>query len=190
MIKRIIAVFIITLSTGVYAWDDCPFGKHDGDGKYPGDCGRYVDTNHDGACDHSQAEPVIENKEEVNSEVNVLGKENQGERVEPLQKREKIYHLVPITLFLLIIYIITQWLLRKKIIKLILYRKIWNSMLLIVFLISGILGTLLVIKINFGLGDFLPFDIMFWHVEAGIAMFVMCIFHLIERRHFFLNMFR
>ena len=38
------------------AWDDCPKGLVDD--PYPGACSRYVDTNDDGICDHSQPEPT------------------------------------------------------------------------------------------------------------------------------------
>lgn len=38
------------------AWDSCPFGLEND--PYPGECGRYIDTNNDGICDLSQPEPV------------------------------------------------------------------------------------------------------------------------------------
>ena len=37
------------------AWDDCPKGLVDD--PYPGECARYVDTDNDGICDHSQPAP-------------------------------------------------------------------------------------------------------------------------------------
>ncbi len=40
-----------------YAWDDCPYGKTNYSCKYPGECGRYIDTNHDGICDHCEPAP-------------------------------------------------------------------------------------------------------------------------------------
>jgi len=36
-------------------WDDCPRGEVDCE--YPGLCNRYIDTNNDGICDHSQPAP-------------------------------------------------------------------------------------------------------------------------------------
>jgi len=36
-------------------WDSCPFGLVDD--PYPGECGRYIDTNQDGICDLSQPNP-------------------------------------------------------------------------------------------------------------------------------------
>ena len=65
-----------------------------------------------------------------------------------------MYHLIPISLFLIIIYLITYTLTKKKIISIINHKKIWNILLLISFLISGILGILLIIKINFNITNF------------------------------------
>jgi hypothetical protein len=40
------------------AWDSCPFGLEND--PYPGECGRYIDTNQDGICDLSQPAPIDE----------------------------------------------------------------------------------------------------------------------------------
>ncbi|MCK5416767.1 hypothetical protein KAI92_05065 [Candidatus Parcubacteria bacterium] len=101
-----------------------------------------------------------------------------------------MYHLLPISLFLIIFYTITYILSKKKIISIAGHRKIWNVLLLITFLISGILGILLIIKINFSTRHSLSQNALFWHVETGIAMFVICIFHIIERRYYFKNLFK
>lgn len=37
------------------AWDDCPLGLENDE--YPGECPRYIDTDNDGICDHSQPAP-------------------------------------------------------------------------------------------------------------------------------------
>lgn len=51
----LIALFIQVFP--VLAWDDCPFGLVND--PYPGSCPRYIDTNNDGICDHSQSAPVV-----------------------------------------------------------------------------------------------------------------------------------
>ncbi|GEM_PF-6816646 len=51
-----LAIFIALLLVALaFAWEDCPFGLVND--TFPGQCGRYVDTNNDGICDHSQAAP-------------------------------------------------------------------------------------------------------------------------------------
>lgn len=58
MTKKILLTLLIALtlvSTNVYAWDDCPTGEVND--PYPGDCKKYIDTDSDGICDHSQPAP-------------------------------------------------------------------------------------------------------------------------------------
>jgi len=93
-------------------------------------------------------------------------------------ENKTVYHLLPISLLLILLYLISHILSKKKIISIVNHRRIWNILLLITFLISGILGILLIVRINFGLVIPLPFNILFWHVEVGIAMFVISIFHI------------
>ena len=101
-----------------------------------------------------------------------------------------VYHLLPILIVLSLLYFITLFLSKRKSISSLTHKRIWNVFLLITFLASGILGILLVIRINFGLIIPLPFNILFWHVEIGIAMFVICILHIIERWRYFKNLFQ
>ncbi|ABR56471.1 hypothetical protein Maeo_0890 [Methanococcus aeolicus Nankai-3] len=54
------SVFLIlsSLST-IYAWDDCPYGITDSSCTFPGECGKYIDTNNNGICDHSEPAPTM-----------------------------------------------------------------------------------------------------------------------------------
>ncbi|GAB4114830.1 MAG: hypothetical protein Kow00103_09160 [Candidatus Caldatribacteriota bacterium] len=49
--------FNLPISAQAQIWDSCPFGLEDD--PYPGECGRYIDTNNDGICDLSQSEPQV-----------------------------------------------------------------------------------------------------------------------------------
>ena len=171
-----VLLFLILSPTTILAWDDCPYNEIDC--LSPGDCSRYIDTDNDNICDHSQPAPEDRNIEITNiQEIN--------------NEQDKItYHLLPISLILILLYFITHILSKKKIISIVNHRKIWNILLLITFLISGILGILLVIKINFGIAIPLPFNVLFWHVEVGIAMFVISIFHTFWHWTYFKNLFR
>ena len=70
-IVLILTIYItLTFNTAaVYAWDDCPKGKVND--PYPGDCARYIDTDNNGICDHSEPAPEdrVENKTEFTNEV-------------------------------------------------------------------------------------------------------------------------
>ena len=183
--KKIIfsLLLLISIPTITSAWDDCPYGEINC--PYPGDCNRYIDTDGDKICDRSQPTPEDRNIEIVSAQTI----EDKGLIVKNKQSKT-IYHLVPISLFLILLYFITHILSKKKIISIVNHRKIWNLLLLVTFLISGLLGILLVIKINFGIVIPLPFNTLFWHVEVGIAMFVISIFHTFWHWAYFKNMFK
>lgn len=54
-----ISISMINLNVSMaQAWDRCPFGLEND--PYPGECGRYIDTNQDNICDLSQPEPMNE----------------------------------------------------------------------------------------------------------------------------------
>ena len=101
-----------------------------------------------------------------------------------------IYHLIPIATPLFILYIIFHILSKKRIISVVNHRKFWNLLLLISFIISGGLGILLVISINFGLNIPLPFNMLFWHVEIGIVMFSITICHISWHLPYFKNILK
>jgi len=103
---------------------------------------------------------------------------------------EKLYDLLPISLVLIVMYLFSHILSKKKIISIAKHRLFWNMLLLLAFLGSGILGILLVIKINLGIAITLPFNIVFWHVEIGIAMVVISIFHILWHLSYFKTLFK
>ena len=177
--KKYIFILLLTLiliPNISLAQSNCPYDKVND--PYPGKCGQYVDTNNDQLCDHSQL---------------ALGEKNEKTilpKSTTTSKTKKIYHLLPIALFLIIFYIISHILSKKRIISIAKHRKIWNILLLISFLCSGILGIFLVIRINFGIMIPLPFNMLFWHVEMGIAMAIISIFHIMWHWAYFKTMFK
>jgi hypothetical protein len=168
LIILLISVFIPLISQAAL---DCPYGLIDDPA--PGECGRYLDTNQDQLCDHSQIISKIENKTTPTK-----------------ASSSRTYHFLQITLILIVLYSISRILLHKKRINLLIHKQIWNSILLFSFLISGILGILLIFQINSGKILKLPFNMIFWHVEIGIIMFVISVFHVIEHWKFFKNIIK
>ena len=51
----IIIFFLFQGKAYAVSWDDCPYGNVNDE--YPGECSRYIDTDNDGICDHSQPPP-------------------------------------------------------------------------------------------------------------------------------------
>ncbi len=100
------------------------------------------------------------------------------------------YSLLSIVFLCLFFYLLTLLLSRQHIIDKKTHRKIWNSVLLITFLVTGLLGILLVVKINYKLEFALLEKILAWHVEFGIAMVVAAFFHLSWHLNYYLKIFQ
>jgi len=166
----LIILIIPMIASTVSAWDDCPFGEVND--AYPGNCSRYVDTDNDGVCDLSQSAP--ENRDGQQE-----AKESTGGRTD--------YFFIHIVFILITLYLVSLLISKKKK-KMRQHRKIWNILLLIAFLISGIFGILLVLKISYGIEIPLYSDLLFWHVEFGIAMTIISIFHITWHWKYFKNM--
>ena len=87
------------------------------------------------------------------------------------------YNSTLIIALIVILYLIT-WLLAKfKKIQLATHRKIWNGLLAVFFLISAVLGLLLAIGLDNKLSLSWYRGALWVHVEFGIAMAVVALFH-------------
>ena len=182
----LIILIIPTIASTVSAWDNCPFGEVND--AFPGDCGRYIDTDGDGICDLSQPAPIdrIELQEE-NNEYNDLKVDTASNNAESGQNRTT-YCFIPITVLLVTFYVTSLMLSKKKIIKTANHRKIWNMSLLITFLISGIFGIFLAIIVSYNIRVPYYSDLLFWHVEFGISMAIISIFHITWHWRYFKKM--
>lgn len=175
MISAILLFYFIFGSISVNAWDNCPFGEINE--PYPGTCGRYTDTDQDNICDLSQSSPeersnnfneTIDQQQNVSTNLSETNSTNS--RIN--------YYFIPIFLILLTFYTVTYFLSKKKKIKLNKHRKIWNILLLMTFLFSGIFGLILAISISLGIRLDFYATLLFWHVEFGISMAIISIFHI------------
>lgn len=88
------------------------------------------------------------------------------------------YNISPIAIALLLVYAVSFALYKTRRIKVATHRKVWNMLLLVTFLITGVLGLILAIKRDYALLFAFPINLIFWHVEAGIVMTVVSLFHL------------
>jgi len=88
------------------------------------------------------------------------------------------YYFIPILTTVIIIYILTILLVKSQKISLFQQRRYWNLILLITFLVSGIFGLVLAFSIDqkITFGWYLPF--LRLHVQFGIVMSIVSIFHL------------
>ena len=164
--KKYTLIFtILILLPFTFAWNDCNLNCD-----IPS-CGAYIDTNDNTLCDHGELDPT---KKETLKKFNLT---------------EKKYRLMTFSLISLFGFILTSILSRKKIISKINHRKIWNIILTGSFLVSGLLGILLVIVAN-GATLNLSFNALKWHVESGIILAWSSIFHALWHIPYFKTIFK
>ncbi|NCA79999.1 MAG: hypothetical protein EOM76_07430 [Sphingobacteriia bacterium] len=128
---------------------ECPRNKTD----CRGECGRMIDENNDNFCDY-------------------------GNLSQP-KKNKSPYCLFEIIGGVMLLYLLSQLFVKRRIYSKITHRKIWNYLLLVTFLISGLLGLLLVVLINFDIDTTYYRHYLVWHVDVGIAMSVVAIVHFL-----------
>lgn len=88
------------------------------------------------------------------------------------------YLFLPVSIIVLTLYLYTWFAVRTGMIMSPIHRKFWNIALLATFLITALLGILLTIQINYKLN--LPHfqSIIRYHVNFGIAMAIVGLFHV------------
>ncbi len=85
----------------------------------------------------------------------------------------------------LFFYLLSAVLVKRKIYRKCTHRKIWNTLLLLAFLNTGLTGLFLVIQLNY-LVLFNWFSkFLFWHVEFGISMAAISILHILWHWKYF-----
>jgi len=100
----------------------------------------------------------------------------------------KKYDFVLIFGLCVIFYIISWLLVKRKVYRKSTHRKIWNTLLLVSFLNTGLTGLFLVIQLNY-LVLFSWFSkMLFWHVEFGISMAAISILHVLWHWKYFRNL--
>jgi len=100
------------------------------------------------------------------------------------------YSLVPISILVILFYSLSFTFSRMGILSKTNHRKFWNVLLLIAFLTTGLIGLLMVIKINYKL--VMPFydQLVGYHVGFGIGMAVIGFFHFWWHLSYYLHLFR
>lgn len=100
------------------------------------------------------------------------------------------YLIIPIGILLVLLYLISWFLVRMNFISGVTHRKIWNTALLLTFLVAGILGILLAVQVNYKLEWPIVKQLMKWHVDVGIAMCFTGIVHLFWHLSYYKKLFK
>lgn len=102
----------------------------------------------------------------------------------------KKYHIITIFSACILLYLVTMFLARFNKIRKSTHRKIWNSLLLITFLVTGLLGLLLALQLNYQFWFSWFESLMYWHVQFGIGMAAISILHILWHWKYFKNLFK
>lgn len=105
-------------------------------------------------------------------------------------KKPRRYNLITISLITFALYFISLYLSSKKIFSKRVHRQIWNVLLLLTFLVSGLFGLFLVIQINYNVVPQWFRTVLYWHVQFGIAMSLIGIFHFLWHLKYYINIFK
>lgn len=148
----------------------------------------------------SPAQTVKEEPKEVNTENIATSQEPSNEAVteeetpveEPADNtpQKKPYDLILIMALTLGLYALTFILVKANVLKKTTHRKIWNSILLITALVSCLLGFFLVFQINYGWKMDWFWKVKFYHVEFGIAMTIVALFHIFWHMNYWKTLFK
>ncbi|HOX30459.1 MAG TPA: hypothetical protein P5080_04680 [Candidatus Paceibacterota bacterium] len=177
-----LAILILGLSfaEAVFA-QDCPFGVVDD--PYPGQCGRYIDADNNGFCDHSQ-ELTLDKV--INSQ-----SASQAAGEQALEKNRPLidYYFWQITLAIGAAWFFSVRLAKMGKLKLSTQRKFWNLMLLAAFLATSATSIIILLNASYGTAIKTPFDLGFWHIETGLAMIIISVLHIFWHIPYFKSYF-
>jgi cation transport ATPase len=105
-------------------------------------------------------------------------------------EKKKPYSLILISALTLVLYFFTWLAAGREWIKLSTHRRFWNLLLLATFLVSCLFGFFLVIQINYDFVIGWYRTVLYWHVQVGIAMTLIAVFHTIWHTKYYVNIFK
>ncbi len=120
-------------------------------------------------------------------ELIIIDKENTNTKK---TNTKKPYRLIGISILTLVVYLFTMTLVKLGKIRKFVHRRVWNVLLLITFLMSCLLGFVLVIQLNYGLFHSIYLTNLKLHVEFGIAMTIIAIIHILWHLPYFKKLFK
>ncbi len=183
-----------------------------------GSCGKFLDKNADGICDfgiiisHTEIinDEVIKdtvekiqksynneiNNSNNNTHDNIINKQIMNYQKHfvgipslNLNIKKRPYNLLEIGIITLILYSLSWLFTKYYLISKRLHKRIWNVILLISFIISCFLGIILIIQINYGIWPALKSEFLYWHVQVGIVMTLVGLFHALWHINYFKKIF-
>ncbi len=98
------------------------------------------------------------------------------------------YAIIPIGLSAFLVYAFTYILSRSGILSLKNHRRIWNTALLLTFFTTAVLGIIMAFQVNYKLEMPVVEKLIVWHVDFGIGMSFIAIFHFTWHWTYYMKM--
>ena len=89
-----------------------------------------------------------------------------------------VYDMLLPSIPVLLGYLLTYIIYRKGLMRKSLYVNIWNFILLLVFTVSALAGFVLLILLDMGITVPISPQLLYWHIEFGITVTIVTLFHL------------
>lgn len=208
MKKRLISAlssipFIAALAlSGDSSAAGCPYGMVNC--PYPGQCGRYIDATGDGLCDLSQTttttstDTAAADASDSSTQLNSDNSDVASNNLDPGNGSSDVnatadpgndsnggffgdgdsYYILPISIILVLSYLLTYYLFQKGILKRNKHKRIWNLLLTAGYIGTSGTGLLLIVLINLGIRTALNPSLTFWHAELSILMVIGTLIHV------------
>ncbi|BAW31600.1 MAG TPA: hypothetical protein PLO64_03695 [Methanothermobacter sp.] len=155
----------------------CPYGLVND--PYPGQCPRYTDLNGDGFCDFSQTLDSVTADNNTGAQAdNVHDGNVTTHTIEDKSGFDHDYHIIPVSLIILGLYLFTYYLFKRGYIKRSKHRRLWNLLLTFGYAGTGFTGFLLIFFIRLGIKTALNPTVTYWHAEMAILMVVATFLHI------------
>lgn len=99
------------------------------------------------------------------------------------------YYSLEISIIFFLLYIASLVLVRRGILSTVLNRKLWNLLLLISFIVVTITSIAMILRMDYSIALFTGFDYAYWHIESGIVMIIVSIFHTLWHYNYYSRLF-
>ena len=90
-----------------------------------------------------------------------------------------VYEIVIPSIPFVVGYLVTYTLYKMSLIKKSLHVNLWNFILFSAFLVTAGAGFILMVLLELGVITFINLGLLYWHVEFGITMALITLFHII-----------
>lgn len=174
----LLSLMLPALAQVASAWDDCPFGIEDD--PYPGECPRYIDTNGDGICDHSQPEPLDTEGENTSSET-----QSASGKFIALHENDGLVKLA-LTFFIVIGGLaVTKFAVKANRISSRKSKIIWNIFLLVFFILSALTGIILILFTTFPSLKTMGIDFIQLHTITSFLFMWISGYHVLTHARYY-----